>query len=232
MGAFWDERAREDAFFFVDDRLEYGAPDRERFWADGPETVDRVLGLVDAPPIAADAVVVEIGCGLGRLTRVLAERGGRVEAFDVSAEMLAQARELNPALAGRVTWRHGDGTSLRPLADASADVVFSHVVFQHVPDPRITLGYVAEMGRVLRPGGWAAFQVSTDPAVHERPAPLRRRVLAKLGRAPQGQDDPRWLGSAVGLEALDATARQVGLEVDRIFGAGTQFTIVRATRAA
>ena len=35
MAAFWDARAREDAFFFVDDRLDYGSPDEERFWTGG-----------------------------------------------------------------------------------------------------------------------------------------------------------------------------------------------------
>lgn len=68
--------------------------------------------------------------------------------------MLELAREHNPAL-DAVEWIHGDGTSLEPLADASADACFSQVVFQHIPDPEITLGYVAEMGRVLRPGGSA-----------------------------------------------------------------------------
>ena len=34
---FWDERAREDALHFVDDRMQYGAADEERFWAGGAE---------------------------------------------------------------------------------------------------------------------------------------------------------------------------------------------------
>ena len=37
-GEFWDERAREDAFYFVDSRLDYGDPDVERFWAGGART--------------------------------------------------------------------------------------------------------------------------------------------------------------------------------------------------
>lgn len=76
--------------------------------------------------------------------------------------MLERARALHAQLTN-VKWIHGDGESLSGIADASVDAVFSHVVFQHIPDPRITLGYVREMGRVLRPGGWTAFQVSTDP---------------------------------------------------------------------
>lgn len=232
MGTFWDERAREDAFFFVDDRLEHGAPDVERFWAGGEESVATMLEQLGGEIAPADTIL-DLGCGLGRLTRALARRApeGRVVAVDASQEMLARARELNPQLAGRVDWVHGDGSTLASVADASVDVVFSLVVFQHIPDPAITLGYVAEIGRVLRPGGWGAFHVSTDPRIHDRRPSATRRLKAHVGRAPRGQDDPRWLGSAVDLDALGATATEAGLELERIVGAGTQFTLVRATRA-
>jgi len=43
MGRFWDERAREDAMFFVDDREPYGNADAERFWAQGERDLDHTL---------------------------------------------------------------------------------------------------------------------------------------------------------------------------------------------
>ena len=61
------------------------------------------------------------------------------------------------------------------LRRRSVDGCFSHVVFQHIPDPPITLNYVREMGRVLRPGGWALFQVSNDPTIHQPPGGRARR---------------------------------------------------------
>lgn len=227
MGRFWDERAREDALFFVDDRMRYGEQDVERFFAGGEEVLQAFadhLGIAFAP----QERVVEIGCGAGRLTRAIARRVASVVAIDVSAEMLAKARELNPQL-DNVTWVQGDGTSLTGVGDGEADVVFSHVVFQHIPDPEITLGYVREMGRVLRPGGWAAFQVSNAPGVH-RPAGWRHRLAARLGRAPQGQDHPAWVGSAVDLVRLRAVAAEGGLAVERTIGEGTQFCLVRLGR--
>lgn len=225
MARFWDERAREDAFFFVDDRQPYRAADVERFWADGASLLDKILELVGASLRPQDTVV-DIGCGVGRLTRALASRVAHVHAIDVSAEMLERARGLNAGLSN-ASWHHGDGTSLHPIADDSVDAVVSHVVFQHMPDPEITYGYVREMGRVLRPGGWAAFQVSNDPEVHagRHAPPSRLKIL--LGRAPKGQRDAAWLGSAVELDALEAAAADGGLRVQQVVGEGTQFCFVR-----
>ena len=228
MGRFWDARAREDAMFFVDDREPYGQADQARFWKQGERDLDHVLGSLGAAVRAGDTVV-DVGCGVGRLTRILAERAARVYAIDVSAEMLARAREHNGHL-DNVEWVRGDGTTLRPIPDAAADAVVSHVVFQHIPDPRITYRYVAEMGRVLRRGGWAALQVSNDPSIHRATQSLGARLRAALGRAPKGQDDPKWLGSAVNLDELRATAERALLSVERVEGAGTQFCLVLLRR--
>ncbi len=112
--------------------------------------------------IRPDDDIVEIGCGSGGMTRPIAERGRSVRALDVSAEPLAEARRANADL-GNVTWLRGDGKSLTGIGDGSADGVVSHAVFEQIADADVILGYVREMGRVLRPGGWAAFQVSNDP---------------------------------------------------------------------
>jgi SAM-dependent methyltransferase len=228
MGRFWDARAKEDAFYFVDNTGTYRDADRERFWAEGRRNLGTVLAAVGAHVQPGD-VVLDLGCGVGRLTRVLAQNASHVHALDVSAEMLEQARELNGHLTN-VTWHHGDGTTLHPVADESVDAVVSHVVFQHIPDPQITLGYVREMGRVLRPGGWAAFQISNDPALHRATIGLRDRVKAAIGRAPKGQDEPQWLGSAVDLQDLAAAALEGGLDIATVVGEGTQFCYVRAVK--
>jgi SAM-dependent methyltransferase len=223
---YWDERARENALFYVDNEIDYDDPDTDEFWRRGEGVVDRMLDAVGLS-VAADATVVDIGCGVGRLTRVLAARARHVYGVDVSREMLELARRHNAELRN-VEWLHGDGQGLGVLGDASVDGCFSHVVFQHIPDPAITLEYVREMGRVLRPGGWALFQVSTDPDVHRPRVPLRARLKRLLGRGP---DDRAWWGSAVDGAALRAAAEQGGLALERILDEGTQFTTVLARRA-
>jgi SAM-dependent methyltransferase len=227
MREFWDARSREDAYFFVDDTLQYGDPDIDRFWRGGQKVVDAVADMLGLT-IGAEDDVVDLGCGVGRLTRVLAATARHVTAIDVSGEMLSKAQELNPQL-DNVDWVHGDGVSLRPLGDGSHDGLFSWVVFQHIPDPEVTLGYVREMGRILRPGGWAAFGISDDPAIHaERSVGFRAKTTlrALLGRGPKGRGEASWRGSSVGLDRIRAAAEDAGLRVERAVGEGTQFCSV------
>ena len=225
---FWNERARENALYFVDDRLSYTDPDHDAFWASGEDVLTRSLEPLGIEP-GADETVLDIGCGVGRLTRALSHRVAHVIGLDVSSEMLALARQAN-ADHHNIEWVEGDGETLAGIADASVDGCYSFVVFQHLPDAAMTLGYVREMGRVLRPGGWAAFHVSTDPAVHEQRPRRRQRIKALVRRAPRGQTKRAWLGSHVDLEDLRVAAEQAGLDVERVAAEGTQYTMVLARR--
>jgi len=228
MEDFWDARAREDAFWFVDNRRPYRAGDEPAFWEGGERALE---GLTEGLgwQLWPDDVVVDVGCGVGRLTRALSKRVARVIALDVSSEMLTQARRLNPDL-DNVEWLHGDGQSLHPVPDGSVDACLSHVVFRHLPSPSITLGYISEIGRVLRHGGRAAFDVSTDPLVHKRDRYKRARLAAALRRRPRGTADEAWLGSAVDLADLHATAANCGLSVERMVGEGTDLCLVLVER--
>jgi len=219
MRRFWDARARENAFYFVDNSLPYFDPDGDRFWRGGPEQLELMEQEVRAR-IEPDHDVIEIGCGPGRITRALSSRARTVRAFDVSEEMIARARELNAHLEN-VEFLLGDGVSLAPAEDRSADVVHSDLVFQHIPDPEITLGYVRDMGRVLRPGGIAMFQFSNAPAIHRKP-PVRERLRpalkALLGRGPGGQAHEAWLGSSIEIDVLRRVAETSGMELVTVAG--------------
>jgi SAM-dependent methyltransferase len=147
--------------------------------------------------------------------------------------MIDRARMHHAGL-DNIRWIVGDGFGLAAIPDASVDACVSHVVFQHIPDPEITLGYVRDMGRVLRSGGWSAFQVSNDPSIHRTGPRSRGRLAALLGRRerrPRGQDDPAWIGSAVDIGELRRAAADSGLEIERVVGEGTQFCAVLARSA-
>ncbi len=107
--------------------------------------------------------VLDAGCGTGAYSLAIIGRVGRVEALDMSAGMLEQARAklAAEADAGRVQFHQGSITDL-PLEAGSVDAVTINQVVQHLGDtpengfPRLR-EVVAEFARVLRPGGVLVF---------------------------------------------------------------------------
>jgi SAM-dependent methyltransferase len=108
------------------------------------------LAEIDFPPAAQ---VLEIGCGTGAVSRILAQLPGvaQVTGVDPSAVFVAKARALAASIPN-LTFEEGDGRSLPFDADAF-DVVVVHQTLSHVPQPE---RLVAEAFRVLRPRGWLA----------------------------------------------------------------------------
>jgi ubiquinone/menaquinone biosynthesis C-methylase UbiE len=100
---------------------------------------------------------VEVGCGFGRMTRVLAERFDRVVAVDVSPRMLDLAQDA--VHAQNVEFRLVPGNSLEPVESASADVLVCYLVLQHLPRRNVVTSYLGEFARVLAPGGEAFVQL-------------------------------------------------------------------------
>ena len=71
MERYWNRRARQDPFHFVDNRQIRGSPDLDAFWRAGEQALDRLLGDLGIE-LTGEEEMVEIGCGVGRLTRALA----------------------------------------------------------------------------------------------------------------------------------------------------------------
>jgi ubiquinone/menaquinone biosynthesis C-methylase UbiE len=99
------------------------------------------------------AIVLDVGCGTGAVTRVLAQMRGvrEVVGVDPSPIFVERARELGKGHP-ELSFRTGDGRAV-PFADASFDLVVFHATLCHLPDPEKAL---QEAWRVLRAGGWLA----------------------------------------------------------------------------
>jgi ubiquinone/menaquinone biosynthesis C-methylase UbiE len=235
MRAYWDDKARENPMWFIHSLLDYANPDEEAFWRSGEQALDRTLEPFGLSLTGAERVL-EIGCGIGRMTAAIARRAASVVGLDVSAEMVARARE-NLRGVDNAEFVVGSGRDLAGVDSSSVDVAYSFIVFQHIPDPAATCNYIREIGRVLRPGGWTVFQISEEPRVHEGGAhrserSLKHRLRQWMGRAPQGTQAPQWLGSSVPRQEWTQAIGDGGLHLERTIGDGTQFCHVYATRPA
>jgi SAM-dependent methyltransferase len=106
---------------------------------------------------AAGKNMLELGCRAGRMTTSFAKHFEHVYAFDLSHEMLARARPMRTE-ERNILWLLSNGADLSCVASDSMDFVFSYLVLQHLPEEALTLQYLGEMLRVLRPGGVFLFQ--------------------------------------------------------------------------
>lgn len=155
MKQAWNERARENARYYI---ATTNWESEEEFRVSGQRDVEHFFSGIEQL-LTPDTEALDIGCGLGRMDEFIAPRIGRLTGIDVSGEMVRGATERLAHL-DNVSFVEGSGTGLAPLADGSFDLVFSHVVFQHVPRSAF-LAYLPEVHRVLRPGGDFVFQVPT-----------------------------------------------------------------------
>jgi trans-aconitate 2-methyltransferase len=144
--------------------------DPERYLAYADERGRPFLDLLARVGATDPATVVDLGCGPGNLTRLLAQRwpGAHVHGLDSSAEMIATARR-GPASA-RVDFAVGDLRGWR--AEAPVDVLVSNATLQWVEGH---LDLLPRLVDTLAPGGWLALQV---PGNFSEPSHELRRELA------------------------------------------------------
>jgi 2-polyprenyl-6-hydroxyphenyl methylase/3-demethylubiquinone-9 3-methyltransferase len=130
------------------------------------------------PPAArAGALLVDAGCGGGLLAPHLAGKGYRHVGVDLRRAGLRQAAERG------VLPVTGDVAAL-PLATGCADVVVAGEILEHVTD---LPGTVAELTRVLRPGGLVVLDTINDTALSRF---ITVTAGERLGVAPAGLHDP------------------------------------------
>ncbi len=202
MRSDWNERAREDAHYYV----AFGAreQDEDSFYDTGKEVIAglewelRHLGVA-ANPRARRAL--EIGCGPGRLVKPMSRNFGEIHGVDVADEMIKIARgRLRDVKNAHV--HSGDGATLSQFADESFDFVYSYAVFQHVPSRDVVLEYCREAHRVMKPG-----------------AILR----AQFNGLPVASGYDTWSGVRFTPEELIAFTREYDFQMLSLDGAGTQY---------
>jgi ubiquinone/menaquinone biosynthesis C-methylase UbiE len=132
-----------------------------------PAAVERAAALLG---LGADAIVLDLAAGTGKLTRLLVPRFARVFAVEPNDAMRAVLAEVVPDAVARA----GTAEAI-PLPDTAVDAVFCADAFHWLDGPRA----LAEIARVLRPGGGlvVVFSEQLGPAAPAIPDAVRNRLL-------------------------------------------------------
>jgi 16S rRNA (adenine1518-N6/adenine1519-N6)-dimethyltransferase len=167
-------------------------------------SLHRFLADLAGPALADTAV--EIGVGLGFLTRELAARAGRVVAVEIDGRLLQLARE-DLAAAANIEWVHGDalagaGRSLHPAIAAAAPVA---------ADGRVLL--VANLPYAV--SGPLLAEVCALPVLPARAVLLVQKELAQRVAAPAGSPDYGGLAALLQAHYVPRLVRDVSPQVFR-----------------
>ncbi|QQS44973.1 MAG: class I SAM-dependent methyltransferase [Acidobacteriota bacterium] len=202
----WDDRARENAKWYIN-TVRRDQSDEE-FGATGlPEVQNFVLGdpVLTRRGDFKNQRLLEIGCGIGRMTRHLAGHFAEVHGTDVSAEMIEMARERLGDL-DNVYVYETSGVDFAALPSDYFDVIFSVYVFQHVPTTDVIHANIHDALRVLKPGGLFKFQTCSITA----------EEYAKV-------EKDTWTGASFTEEDIRRAARDNGARLVSFLGLGTQY---------
>ncbi|MBY0232762.1 MAG: class I SAM-dependent methyltransferase [Gemmataceae bacterium] len=125
---------------------------------------------------------LDLGCGHGMASVVMARRGARVSALDLSAGYLEEASRRAEANGAAVSFHRGDAERL-PFADAAFDRVWGNAILHH-----LDIGQAGrEIVRVLKPGGFAVF---CEPWGGNPVLELARRWLPYPGKGRTRDERP------------------------------------------
>ena len=150
--------------------------------------------LVEVADVAAGERVLDVGCGPGNAAAVAVERGASVLGFDLSAEMVAVARERVPGEAAE--FEVADAESF-VVAPSSYDVVVCGFVIMFVEDKA---GALVRMRDALRPGG--RLVLSVPDADLPTPRESKTRWMQRFGFPPPQRPDVDGLLAEVGLSLV------------------------------
>lgn len=203
----WNHRAEENSRWYINTvRMDQS---EEEFDATGLNEINALilpeLILMTGGRDPKEMKFLEIGCGIGRMTKHLAAIFGEVHATDVSGEMIRQALERLGHLPN-VHLHETNGVDFAALPSDYFDVTFSAYVFQHVPSKEVIATNIREAYRVVKPGG--VIRVHTNGVEAQSYAEAEKDT---------------WAGATFTESELRQLAVGLGAQLISIYGADTMF---------
>jgi ubiquinone/menaquinone biosynthesis C-methylase UbiE len=230
----WNNLANENSMHYI--ASEKDNWEERDFFASGERDIarhlDPVMERLRFSPQGKK--LLEIGCGVGRLSFSLVKRFGEVDALDISPQMIKRAIEYQEKFCAlNVRFHVGSGKDLAGFGNEEFDFCFSYIVFQHIPSVNLIFDYVREMGRVLKPGGMFLFQVNgyrhlrlsgsryvmlgVRDTGRLRKWGVRRRPFLRIGRLNF------WYGAPVKRLEMLRVCESAGLDIKEIIGGHSQY---------
>jgi SAM-dependent methyltransferase len=184
----WDDLAAIDPLWAVlsDPARKGGRWDVPEFLATGEREVSAALRRADELGVPrAFERALDVGCGVGRITRALAGRFDECLGVDVSETMVRHAARINTDR-GNCSFRRLGAADVGELGPDSFDLVWCGLVLQHVRADDAERA-VSSMVSLVRPGGVAVIQVPYATRSLHRLQLARRtyRLLRRAGVSPE-----------------------------------------------
>jgi SAM-dependent methyltransferase len=160
--------------------------------------------------ISSGARVLDVGCGTGVVAITAARLGARVEAIDLTPQLLERARENARIAKVDIEFREADAEDL-PFRDGEFDVVVSQFAHMFAPRPDVA---IAQMLRVLRPVGTIAFSTWPPELLVGRTMQLASRYMPP---PPPGIPSPMlWGDPQIITQRLEAAVADILFDRDSI----------------
>lgn len=171
----------------------------------GNRGVEIYSSLLQWAPLVAGERVLDVGCGSGGAARAAAAivgPEGRVVGVDTCREALAEAAERTPEEAP-VSFRRGNAQSMPFLDDRSFDCAVASLALEEIDDLPAA---IAEVARVLRPGGRFVASVMAFDRLRPMDAAFMGSVVAVMGRRAPGALAGRASRASIPDEPADTAA--------------------------
>ena len=213
----------------------------EEFWRSGEARYSEMIQPLFSTyrTDIENMVVLEIGCGPGRILRPFARRAKKAIGVDVSTTAIETIKN-NLSEFNNVEFIKNNGDKLDAISDGTIDLVISFDVFQHMPSLEVQVSYLKEISRVLKSNGLFVIQVKSNSgwmkiggvpviprrfrlAIPDMPFNIYLRMLGK--RAQRLKDT--WRGNLIEHKTIPHLFDKCGLRVDKTVpdGHGTRWIL-------
>ena len=157
----WEGLAQADPLWAIctDPQKQNNQWSKEEFFATGRREIEKVLECVRALDLRLDqkSPALDFGCGVGRLTRAMAAYFPECCGVDISPTMVRLAQEFNQD-APQCRFLVNEKDRLEEFRDGYFGFIYTSIVLQHIA-AKYSRRYIADLVRLLRPGGLLVFQV-------------------------------------------------------------------------